>query len=125
MERRPLGRSGLTLPPLVFGGNVFGWTVDEKTSFGLLDGFVDAGLNAIDTADVYSSWAPGNKGGESETIIGKWLKSRPGMRDKVVIFTKVGSDLGFPGQKGLSRRWIAEAVEGSLSRLGIDATTFM
>ena len=121
MEKRALGQTGLSIAPLVFGGNVFGWTIDEKTSFAVLDAFVDHGFNAIDTADVYSSWAPGNKGGESETIIGKWLKSRPGLRDKVVIFTKVGSDLGFPGQKGLSRRWIAEAVEGSLSRLGVDA----
>ncbi len=121
MEKRALGQTGLSIAPLVFGGNVFGWTIDEATSFAVLDAFVDHGFNAIDTADVYSSWAPGNKGGESETIIGKWLKARPGLRDKVVIFTKVGSDLGFPGQKGLSERWIAQAVEGSLSRLGVDA----
>ena len=110
---------GLSIAPLVLGGNVFGWTVDEKTSFTLLDAFVDAGLNAIDTADVYSSWAPGNKGGESETIIGKWLKQNPGKRDKVVLFTKVGSDLG-EGKKGLSARWIGEAVEDSLRRLQVD-----
>lgn len=121
MEKRSLGQTGLAIAPLVFGGNVFGWTIDEKTSFAVLDAFVDHGFNAIDTADVYSAWAPGNKGGESETIIGKWLKARPGMRDKVVIFTKVGSDLGAPGQKGLSQRWIPQAVEGSLKRLGIDA----
>ena len=110
---------GLSIAPLVLGGNVFGWTVDEKSSFTLLDAFVDAGLNAIDTADVYSSWAPGNKGGESETIIGKWLKQNPAKRDKVVLFTKVGSDLG-EGKKGLSARWIGEAVEDSLRRLQVD-----
>ncbi|AGT09791.1 aldo/keto reductase [Paracoccus aminophilus] len=120
MEKRALGSTGLSIAPLVFGGNVFGWTADEKTSFDLLDAFVDHGFNAIDTADVYSSWVPGHQGGESETVIGRWLKARPGMREKVVIFTKVGSDLGRPGQKGLSSRWIAEAVEGSLKRLGID-----
>ncbi|TWI35836.1 aldo/keto reductase [Paracoccus sulfuroxidans] len=120
MQKRALGRTGLSIAPLVFGGNVFGWTADEKTSFDLLDAFVDHGFNAIDTADVYSSWAPGNSGGESETVIGRWLKARPGMRERVVIFTKVGSDLGQPGQKGLSARWIAEAVEGSLRRLQTD-----
>ena len=121
MLTRPLGNSGLDIVPLVFGGNVLGWTIDEKTSFKVLDAFVDHGFNAIDTADVYSRWAPGNQGGESETIIGKWLKARPELRDKLVIFTKVGSDLGQPGQKGLSGRWISQAVEGSLSRLGIDS----
>ncbi|PWC19674.1 aldo/keto reductase [Brenneria corticis] len=121
MEKRKLGNTGLTIAPLVFGGNVFGWTIDEKTSFDVLDAFVDHGFNAIDTADVYSAWAPGNKGGESETIIGKWLKARPGAREKVTLFTKVGADLGQPGQKGLSARWIAQAVEDSLKRLGIDA----
>lgn len=119
MEQRPLGRSGLHIAPLVFGGNVFGWTVDEKTSFDLLDGFVDAGFNAVDTADVYSSWVPGNKGGESETIIGRWLKADPGKRDKVLILTKVGSDMG-DGHKGLSARWIEQAVEDSLRRLQTD-----
>ena len=91
MQKRRLGQTDLSIAPLVLGGNVFGWTADEKTSFALLDRFVDAGLNAIDTADVYSRWAPGNTGGESETIIGKWMKSR-GKRDKVVVITKVGSD---------------------------------
>lgn len=120
MSLRPLGSTGLSVAPIVFGGNVFGWTIDEKTSFAVLDAFVDHGFNAIDTADVYSRWAPGNSGGESETIIGKWLKARPGMRDRVTIFTKVGSDLGGPGQKGLSQRWILEAAEASLARLGIE-----
>ncbi|WP_108658798.1 aldo/keto reductase [Acuticoccus kandeliae] len=120
MDMRKLGKSGLSTAPIVFGGNVFGWTIDEKTSFDVLDAFVDHGFNAIDTADVYSAWAPGNKGGESETIIGAWLKARPGMREKVTIFTKVGSDMGGPEKKGLSKRWILEAVEDSLKRLGID-----
>ncbi len=119
MTLRPLGTTGLDIAPLVFGGNVFGWTVDEKTSFALLDAFVDAGLNAIDTADVYSAWAPGNVGGESETIIGKWLKANPAKRDKVLILTKVGSALGKP-EKDLSAPWIASSVEGSLRRLGIE-----
>ncbi|SHO64742.1 Predicted oxidoreductase [Pseudoxanthobacter soli DSM 19599] len=120
MEKRPLGKAGFDIAPLVFGGNVFGWTIDEKTSFDVLDAFVDHGFDAIDTADVYSAWAPGNKGGESETIIGNWLKARPAVRDKVVIFTKVGSDLGTPGSKGLSERWILKAVEDSLRRLGVE-----
>lgn len=120
MTRRILGNTGLSIAPIVFGGNVFGWTVGEQRSFEVLDAFVDRGFNAIDTADVYSAWVPGNKGGESETIIGRWLKARPGARDKVIIFTKVGSDLGQPGQKGLSERWIVQAVEHSLSRLGIE-----
>ena len=119
MDHRPLGKSGLSIAPLVFGGNVFGWTIDEPTSFDLLDRFVDAGFNAIDTADVYSAWAPGNKGGESETIIGKWLKVHPGKRDRVLLLTKVGSDMG-DGNKGLSRRWIEQAVENSLRRLQTD-----
>jgi aryl-alcohol dehydrogenase-like predicted oxidoreductase len=120
MTKRPLGKTGLEIEPLVLGGNVFGWTIDEKTSFDILDGFVDAGLNAIDTADAYSSWAPGNRGGESETIIGNWLKANPGKRDKVLILTKVGSDMG-NGKKGLSERWILQAVEDSLRRLQTDA----
>ncbi|KAF7598186.1 MAG: alcohol dehydrogenase [Candidatus Dactylopiibacterium carminicum] len=120
MEKRLLGRTGLAISPIVFGGNVFGWTIDEKSSFDVLDVFVDLGFDAIDTADVYSAWAPGNRGGESETIIGRWLKARPGMRDKVKIFTKVGSDMGVPGHKGLSEKWILQAVEDSLTRLGID-----
>jgi len=118
MEQRQLGRTGLTVAPLCFGGNVFGWTADEATSHRLLDAFVDAGFNFIDTADVYSAWAPGNKGGESETIIGNWLKSR-GNRDKVVIATKVGSEMG-PGKKGLSPAYIRTAVEDSLRRLQTD-----
>ena len=119
MKRRALGQTGLSVAPLVLGGNVFGWTIDEKTSFSVLDAFVDHGFNAIDTADAYSTWVPGHKGGESETIIGKWLKARPGLRDKVVIFTKVGSDLG-AGKKGLSKKWILQAVEDSLRRLQIE-----
>jgi aryl-alcohol dehydrogenase-like predicted oxidoreductase len=118
MQLRQLGRSELKVSPLCFGGNVFGWTADEPTSFALLDRFIDAGLNFIDTADVYSAWAPGNKGGESEIIIGNWLKQRGG-RDGVVLATKVGSEMG-PGKKGLSKRYIMEAVEASLKRLQID-----
>ncbi|MBO1273548.1 aldo/keto reductase [Shewanella sp. 4t3-1-2LB] len=120
MQTTALGKTGFNIVPLVFGGNVFGWTIDEKTSFAILDAFVDAGFNAIDTADVYSAWAPNNKGGESETIIGRWLKARPGRRDKLKLFTKVGSDMGQPGHKGLSARWIAQAVEDSLKRLQTD-----
>ena len=120
MKSRSLGSTGLQIPPLVFGGNVFGWTVNEEVSFSLLDALVERGFNTIDTADVYSSWAPGNKGGESETIIGRWLAAHPGMRDKVVLFTKVGSDLGEPGKKGLSARWVEQAVEDSLRRLKTD-----
>jgi aryl-alcohol dehydrogenase-like predicted oxidoreductase len=118
MTKRPLGRTGLTIAPLVLGGNVFGWTADEKTSFAVLDAFVDHGFNCIDTADAYSTWAPGNKGGESETIIGKWMKARKN-RDRVVIVTKAGSEMG-PGKKGLKPGYIAEAVEASLKRLGTD-----
>lgn len=118
MEKRQLGRTGLSIAPLVFGGNVFGWTADKKTSFDLLDRFVDAGLNAIDTADVYSSWAEGNSGGESETIIGEWAKSR-NARDKIVLITKVGSEMG-PGKKGLSASYIEQAVDASLKRLQTD-----
>ena len=119
MDLRPLGRTGLSTAPLVFGGNVFGWTADEKTSFELLDGFVDAGFNAIDTADAYSRWVPGHVGGESETVIGRWLKANPGKRDKVLILTKVGSDMG-SGRRDLSARWILQAVEDSLRRLQTD-----
>jgi len=118
MQKRPLGRSGLEIAPLMLGGNVFGWTADKATSFDLLDAFVDAGFNAIDTADVYSSWVPGHQGGESETIIGEWLKRR-GRRDDVVIATKVGWEMDRKG-KGLSAHWIAEAAEASLRRLGVD-----
>jgi aryl-alcohol dehydrogenase-like predicted oxidoreductase len=118
MHKRRLGRTSLQIAPLVFGGNVFGWTADAKTSFDLLDRFLEAGLNAIDTADVYSAWAPGNKGGESETIVGDWMKSR-GNREKVIVVTKVGSPMG-PGKKGLSAPYIAKAVEASLKRLQTD-----
>jgi len=118
MKLRPLGRSGIPVAPLAFGGNVFGWTADEATSFRLLDTFVDAGFNLVDTADVYSAWAPGNRGGESETIIGKWL-SATGKRDRVVIATKVGYDLK-EGGKGLSRAHILKSVDLSLARLRTD-----
>jgi aryl-alcohol dehydrogenase-like predicted oxidoreductase len=118
MEKRALGRSGLTVAPLALGGNVFGWTADAATSERVLDAFVDAGFDLIDTADMYSAWAPGNQGGESETIIGNWLKRRGG-RDRLVIATKVGADLG-PGRRGLSPARIREAVEGSLRRLQTD-----
>ncbi len=118
MQMRSLGHSGLQVGPLAFGGNVFGWTVDEPTSFRLLDAFVDAGFNLIDTADVYSRWAPGNQGGESETILGKWL-AQGGKRDRVVLATKVGMEMG-PDAKGLSRGHILRAVEDSLRRLQTD-----
>ena len=119
MQKRSLGRTGLSIAPVVFGGNVFGWTADEKTSFDLLDAFFDAGYNAIDTADVYSSWVDGHKGGESEEIIGQWLKRGHVAREDVVIVTKVGFDS--QGRKtGLSAKWIAEAAEASLKRLGTD-----
>ncbi len=120
MDKRPLGGTGIGIAPLVLGGNVFGWTIDERRSFELLDAFVDHGFNAIDTADVYAAWAPGNKGGESETVIGRWLAANPAKRDKVVVFTKVGSDMGGPERKGLSARWISQAVEDSLRRLQLD-----
>jgi aryl-alcohol dehydrogenase-like predicted oxidoreductase len=116
MSLRPLGRSPLAIAPLAFGGNVFGWSVDEKRSFELLDAFVDAGFNLIDTADVYSAWVPGNRGGESETIIGRWLKAS-GKRDRVVIATKVAK---WAEQPGLSPVNIQQAVEGSLRRLQVD-----
>jgi aryl-alcohol dehydrogenase-like predicted oxidoreductase len=119
MNPRPLGRSGLRIAPLVFGANVFGWTVDQPTASRLLDRFVGAGLSAIDTADVYSRWVPGNKGGESETMIGNWLKGSPARRSQVVLITKVGSAPGADG-RGLSASNIAAAVEGSLRRLQTD-----
>ena len=119
MELRRLGKTGLSVAPIVFGGNVFGWTADEKTSFNILDAFFDAGFNTIDTADVYSAWVPGNKGGDSEEIIGKWLKQNKVARDKAVIITKVGSEMG-PGKKGLKEQYILEAVEASLKRLQTD-----
>ena len=118
MHKRPLGRSGLETAPLVFGGNVFGWTADRETSFALMDAFVDAGFNAIDTADAYSRWVPGHEGGESETIVGEWLKAR-GRREDVLILTKVGSDMG-QGHNDLSPAWIERAVEDSLRRLQTD-----
>jgi aryl-alcohol dehydrogenase-like predicted oxidoreductase len=117
MEKRALGRSGISVVPFAFGGNVFGWTADEKTSFGLLDAFVDYGFDFIDTADVYARWVPGNKGGESETIIGNWLK-QSGKRDKIVLATKVGKPMN--GEKGLSKAYITKAVEASLMRLQTD-----
>lgn len=121
MEKRALGTTGFDIAPLVLGGNVFGWTIDEKQSFAVLDAFVDHGFNAIDTADSYSTWVPGNTGGESETIIGNWLKANPAKRDKVVVFTKVGSEMS-PAMthKDLSERWILEEVENSLRRLGAE-----
>lgn len=119
MQKRSLGRTDLKIAPLVLGGNVFGWTANEKTSFDLLDRFVGAGLNAIDTADSYSRWVPGNSGGESETIIGRWMKSR-GNRDDVVVITKVGSDMG-QGKRDLSADHIERAVENSLRRLHVEA----
>jgi len=119
MQLRPLGQTGLQIAPIVFGGNVFGWTADEPRSFELLDAFVDAGFNAIDTADVYSRWVPGHQGGESETLIGRWLKANPARRQQVLLFTKVGSDMGLEN-KGLGTLWIERAVEDSLRRLNTD-----
>lgn len=115
-QKRELGRSGIKITPLMFGGNVLGWTADEATSFSILDAFVDQGGDAIDTADVYSAWVPGHEGGESERVLGAWLK-RSGKRDSVVIGTKVGM---WPKQLGISRKNIIEACEGSLKRLGIE-----
>ena len=117
MEQRRLGPSSISIPPLVFGGNVLGWSADEPTSFKLLDRCVEAGLNAIDTADVYSRWVPGHQGGESETVIGRWLKKR-GKRDDVLILTKVGMEM--PGGKGLSPAWIRQSIDDSLKRLQTD-----
>ncbi|HEX7817227.1 aldo/keto reductase [Dyella sp.] len=116
MQQRQLGRSSLSVAPLAFGGNVFGWSIDQARSFELLDAFVDAGFNLIDTADMYSSWVPGNHGGESETIIGEWLK-RSGKRDKVVIATKVAKWDRHPGLSAIN---IRQAVEGSLKRLNVE-----
>lgn len=116
MQKRPLGNSPLAIAPLAFGGNVFGWSVDEKRSFELLDAFVDAGGNLIDTADVYSAWVPGNRGGESEIIMGRWLK-QSGKRAQVVVATKVGK---WTEQPGLSPANIRQAVDGSLKRLQVD-----
>jgi aryl-alcohol dehydrogenase-like predicted oxidoreductase len=118
MEKRKLGRSELMVAPLAFGGNVFGWTADEQTAFRLLDAFVAAGFNLVDTADVYSKWVSGNQGGESETIIGKWLQ-QSGKRSQVVIATKVGGEMG-KDMKGVSKTYITKAVEDSLRRLQTD-----
>jgi aryl-alcohol dehydrogenase-like predicted oxidoreductase len=119
VQLRPLGNTGLRVAPLAFGGNVFGWTADERTSLSMLDAFVDAGLNLIDTADTYSRWAPGHAGGESETIIGKWLAARPSARDRIVLATKVGMDMG-EGRSGLSAKHIRRSVDASLTRLRTD-----
>jgi aryl-alcohol dehydrogenase-like predicted oxidoreductase len=116
--RRPLGRSGLTIGPFALGGNVFGWTADEARSFEVLDAFVAAGLNFIDTADAYSLWVPGHRGGESEEMIGRWLERR-GNRDKVLIATKLAVEV-VPGEMGLSRQYMQKAVERSLTRLRTD-----
>ena len=118
MQKRKIGRSELEVAPLCLGGNVFGWTIDEAASFRILDAFVAAGLDFIDTADVYSRWAPGNRGGESETILGRWFKAS-GRRDAVVLATKVGMDMG-DGKVGLSKAYILRAVEDSLRRLQTD-----
>lgn len=120
MNKRPLGNSDISIAPFVFGGNVFGWTIDEKASFTLLDAFVDLGLDCIDTADVYSRWVPGNKGGESETIIGNWLK-KTGKRNQVIIASKCGSSMN-PNDpsKNLSKQYIIKAAEDSLRRLQVD-----
>lgn len=119
MEKRELGKSGIAFAPIAFGGNVFGWTADEATSHRLLDAFVDAGFTFVDTADVYSRWVPGHKGGESEAIIGSWLKKDPARRRKVVIATKCGMEMPAVGQ-GLSRAHIVQSVDASLKRLGTD-----
>ena len=118
MKKRKLGKTGLEISPLVFGGNVFGWTADQATSFKLLDAFLAAGFNAVDTADVYSTWAPGHMGGESETILGEWIKQR-GNRNRVIIATKVGAEMG-DKSKGLSRSHIVRSAENSLRRLHTD-----
>jgi aryl-alcohol dehydrogenase-like predicted oxidoreductase len=118
MKTRKLGKTGLEIAPLVFGGNVFGWTIDQATSFKLLDAFVASGFNAVDTADVYSKWVPGHTGGESEIIIGEWMK-RSANRTKIIIATKVGMDMG-DGKKGLSRAHILRSADDSLRRLQTD-----
>jgi aryl-alcohol dehydrogenase-like predicted oxidoreductase len=117
MKKRKLNNTDLEIAPLIFGGNVFGWTVDEQTAFTLLDAFVNAGFNCIDTANIYSTWVPGNQGGESETIIGRWMKKR-GNRSDIVLCSKVGMEM--EGKKGLSTAYILEAIEGSLKRLQTD-----
>lgn len=117
MQKRKLGRSGLEIAPLVLGGNVFGWTADRAASFDVLDAFTGAGFNAVDTADVYSRWAPGHQGGESETVLGEWMKDRKA-RDRIVLITKVGSEM--PAGKGLKAAYIQSACEASLKRLQTD-----
>lgn len=117
MEKRKLGHSDLFVYPITFGGNVFGWTIDEARSFEILNGFTEAGFNFIDTADVYSRWVPGNSGGESETIIGNWMQQKKN-RNEVIIATKVGADMG--AGKSLTKKYIFEAVEASLKRLKTD-----
>jgi|SRR6218665_207810 len=118
MEKKQLGNTDLQVYPITFGGNVFGWTLDEKQSFEILNGFTGAGFNFIDTADVYSRWKPGNSGGESEKIIGKWMKEKKN-RHNIILTTKVGSDMG-DGKKGLKKNYILKAVEDSLKRLQTD-----
>ena len=118
MQHRPLGKTGLSVPAIMLGGNVFGWTLKEDESFRILDAAFDAGLNFIDTADIYSTWVPGNHGGESETIIGKWF-ARSGKRNQVTIATKVGMDMG-GGKTGLAAKYMEQAVEDSLRRLQTD-----
>jgi aryl-alcohol dehydrogenase-like predicted oxidoreductase len=119
MDKRRIGRSDLAVAPFCLGGNVFGWTADEATSFAILDRFVERGFDFIDTADVYSRWAPGHAGGESETVIGRWFAARPGIRETIVLATKVGMDLGEAGE-GLSAQHIERACEASLRRLQTD-----
>jgi aryl-alcohol dehydrogenase-like predicted oxidoreductase len=118
MQARSLGKTDLAIVPVVFGGNVFEWTVDEARSFDLLDAFVDRGFNCVDTADVYSTWVPGHQGGESETVIGKWL-AKSGKRNKMVLLTKVGMQMK-SGEKGLAKKYILKEVEQSLRRLRTD-----
>src|ERR1700688_1555574 len=118
MNKPKLDKTGIEVSPLVFGGNIFGWTVDQATSFKLLDAFVAAGFNSVDTADMYSKWVPGHAGGESETILGAWMK-RSGNRSKIIVATKVGMDMG-DGKKGLSKSYILRSVEDSLRRLQTD-----
>ena len=118
MKKRQLGNTDLEVYPITFGGNVFGWTIDQETSFNILNGFTEAGFNFIDTADVYSKWKPGNQGGESETIIGNWMQEKKNRQD-IIISTKVGSEMG-PDKKGLSKKYILQAAEDSLKRLKTD-----
>ncbi|MEO7009640.1 MAG: aldo/keto reductase, partial [Caldimonas sp.] len=118
MNKRRLGHTDIRISPLVLGGNVFGWTADKRTSFEILDRYAEAGFETLDTADVYSKWAPGNRGGESEALIGEWMESR-GNRDRTIVITKVGGEMS-PTEKGLSAAYIERAVEASLRRLRTD-----